>query len=54
VKAERKGPGWLLALIARHAPASQLVQHYLMSHRHYLMSHRDGDVLDAAADSPGC
>jgi hypothetical protein len=47
VKAERKGPGWLLALIARHAPASELVQHYLMSHR-------DGDVLDAAADSPGC
>ena len=39
-------PSWLLALLAVHAPVSELVQHVALPHR-------DGDLGDVAADLLG-
>jgi hypothetical protein len=37
---------WAVGILAVHAPASELVQHFVLPHR-------DGDVLDVVADLSG-
>ena len=39
-------PGWVVGLVALHAPVSELVQHFLLPNR-------SGDVWDAVADLSG-
>jgi VanZ family protein len=39
-------PAWVVAALALHAPASELVQHFFLPHR-------SGDVWDAVADLGG-
>ena len=39
-------PTWVVALLAVHAPVSELVQHFLLPHR-------SGDLWDAVADLSG-
>jgi hypothetical protein len=39
-------PAWALGILALHAPVSELIQHFALSHR-------TGDVFDAMADFAG-